>query len=160
MEKKMPTEKSKKPDVKVKEKLLVVIRVRGKINLKHRITKTFTQLNLHNKNWCVVLRNSESNLGMVKKVKDYVTWGELSEDVFTKLIEKRGELFKEREHDLKEKLSYKKFFVYKNRKYQRFFRLHPPKKGYGRKGVKVSFANRGALGYRAEKINDLLKRMI
>ena len=155
MEKKQ-TKKESKP----KNNLLAVVRVRGKINLRHEIARTFEQLNLHNKNWCVVLQNNISNLGMVKKVKDYVTYGELSEDMLNKLLEKRGSLYKEREHDSKKKLHYKKFFVYKNKKYQRYLRLNPPKKGYGRKGVKVSFVKGGALGYRAEKINDLLKRMI
>ena len=158
MESKKTKKKESKPNAK--SKLLAVVRVRGKINLRHGIAKTFKQLNLHNKNWCVVLKNTESNLGMVKKVKDYVTYGELSEDVLNKLIEKRGALYKEREHDSKKKISYKKYFVYKNKKYQRYLRLNPPKKGYGRKGVKVSFAMSGALGYRGEKINDLLKRMI
>ena len=37
------------------------------------------------------------------------------------------------------------------------FRLHPPRKGY--EGIKRSFKEGGALGYRAEKINTLLRRM-
>ena len=37
------------------------------------------------------------------------------------------------------------------------FRLHPPRKGY--EGIKRSFKEGGALGYRAEKINALLRRM-
>ncbi len=157
----MESKKTKKKETNHnKERLLAVVRVRGKINLKHDIAKTFTQLNLHNKNWCVILKNTKSNLGMINKVKDYVTYGEVSEDILDSLIKEHGELYKEREHDSKKKISYKKYFVYKNKKYQRYLRLTPPKKGYGRKGVKVSFGKGGALGYRAEKINDLLKRMI
>ena len=156
----MESKKTKKGSKPSKEKLLAVVRVRGLINLRHGIAKTFEQLNLHNQNWCVILKNTESNLGMVKKVRDYVTYGEVSEDVLNAVIEKRGELFKGREHDSKKKISYKKFFVYKNKKYQRYLRLSPPKKGYRRKGIKTSFVNGGALGYRGEKINDLLKRMI
>jgi len=37
------------------------------------------------------------------------------------------------------------------------FRLHPPRKGY--EGIKRSFKEGGALGYRADKINALLRRM-
>ena len=33
------------------------------------------------------------------------------------------------------------------------FRLHPPRKGY--EGIKRSFKEGGALGYRGEKINEL-----
>jgi large subunit ribosomal protein L30 len=39
-------------------------------------------------------------------------------------------------------------------------RLNPPKKGYGRKGVKLPFQLGGAYGERKEKINDLIMRMI
>ena len=46
------------------------------------------------------------------------------------------------------------------KKIKPFFRLNPPAKGFGRKGIKVSFKAKGALGYRADKINDLIKRMI
>ena len=38
------------------------------------------------------------------------------------------------------------------------FRLTPPRKGY--EGVKRSFQNGGALGYRGAKINDLIQRMM
>ena len=38
------------------------------------------------------------------------------------------------------------------------FRLSPPKKGY--EGIKRSFKNSGALGYRGKEINKLIGRMI
>ncbi len=38
------------------------------------------------------------------------------------------------------------------------FRLSPPKNGY--EGIKRSFSNKGALGYRGKEINKLIKRMI
>ena len=41
-----------------------------------------------------------------------------------------------------------------------FIRLNSPRKGYGRKGVKKTFAMGGALGDRKEAINDLIKRML
>jgi large subunit ribosomal protein L30 len=37
------------------------------------------------------------------------------------------------------------------------FRLHPPRKGY--EGIKRSFKEGGALGYRGDKINILIRRM-
>ena len=38
------------------------------------------------------------------------------------------------------------------------FRLSPPKKGY--EGIKRSFTNGGALGYRGKEINKLLERAL
>lgn len=38
--------------------------------------------------------------------------------------------------------------------------LNSPRKGFGRKGVKMPFSKGGALGERKEKINDLIERML
>jgi large subunit ribosomal protein L30 len=38
------------------------------------------------------------------------------------------------------------------------FRLHPPRKGY--ENIKKTFAESGTLGYRGDKIGDLIKKMI
>ena len=73
------------------EVLLAVVRVRGKINLSPDVKKTFELLNLNNKNWCIVLKSSPSNIGMLKKVKDYITWGEISKETLNDLYKKRGE---------------------------------------------------------------------
>jgi len=38
------------------------------------------------------------------------------------------------------------------------FRLNPPKNGY--EGIKRSFKNGGALGYRGKEINKLIEKMV
>jgi large subunit ribosomal protein L30 len=114
---------------------IAVVRVRGVTGIRKEIKDTLTMLNLHKKNFCVILDGSPEKMGMLMKVKDYVTWGEIDEDALKQLESKRG--------------SGKKFY-----------RLNSPLKGYGRKGVKVPFSKGGALGNRKEKINDLIKRMI
>ena len=77
-----------------------------------------------------------------------------------KVIDKKGELYKSRLQDKKQKISYKKYFVHNGKKYKRYFRLSPPKKGYGRNGIKQPFSKNGALGDRKEKISELLERMM
>ena len=139
---------------------IAVVRVRGGINVNQKIKDTFNLLRLYNKNYCVVLNNTQVIMGMVNKIKDYITWGEINDEIYNLLIEKRGQEYKGREKDSKEKINYKKFIVINNKKYKPFFRLNPPRKGYGRKGIKIAFKVGGALGYRAEKINELIKRMI
>jgi len=139
---------------------IAIIRVRGDVNLKTKIKDTLKLLRLYRKNFCVVIEDNASFKGMIIKAKDYVTYGEISDDVYKLLVEKRGEEYKGREKDSKEKISYNKFISVDGKKIKPYFRLNPPKKGFGRKGIKVSFKSHGALGYRADKINDLLKRMI
>ena len=47
-----------------------------------------------------------------------------------------------------------------NKKLKKYFRLNAPRKGFGRKGIKHPYQNGGALGYRGQAINELIKRMI
>jgi large subunit ribosomal protein L30 len=139
---------------------LAVIRVRGVTGVKRGVKDAMDSLRLYKKNFCVVLPNDKLYIGMVKKVKDYVTWGEIDDETFRLLIEKRGEEYRGREKDAKGKVEYGNFIKIGDKKIKKFFRLNMPKKGFGRKGVKAPFSEGGALGYRGGKINDLIKRML
>jgi len=154
----------RKEDSKISKKKpekFAVVRVRGIIGITHDIKRTLEQLRLHKKNYCVVLPNDESFKGMIMKVKDYVTWGNIEDDTYKLLIEKKGEPYLGREQDSKGKITYSSKFVDVNgKKLKKFFRLNSPIKGYGKAGIKMPFNKGGSLGYRAEKINDLIKRMI
>jgi len=138
---------------------LVVVLVRGLVGVTTSVKETLKFLRLTRKNNCVTIKNNSKSLGMLKKVKDYVTWGIISEETFQELIKERGEEFKGRKQDSKQKYSYKTL-EYQSKHYKPYFRLNPPRKGFGRKGIKVSFKVGGALGNREEKMNDLIKRMI
>ncbi|HLC99271.1 MAG TPA: uL30 family ribosomal protein [Candidatus Nanoarchaeia archaeon] len=139
----MSEAKTEKTGVKGKKVLVAVILVRGLIDIKEGIKDTLKMLRLFRKNYCVVIEDSASSRGMVNKVKDYTTWGEIDEPTLKLLIEKRSE---KNPRDPK--------------KTKAFFRLQPPRKGFGRNGIKYPFSKGGALGYRGEKINDLIKRML
>ena len=127
---------------------LAVIRVRGITGVRYDIDETLEKLRLYKKNCCIVVPKTASYLGMIGKVKDYVTWGDIDEKTYNALIEKRREEFKGRISDKKGKISYNKFVDVNGKKIKKFFRLNSPRKGYGRKGIKVSFGKGGALGYR------------
>ncbi|MBU0757240.1 MAG: uL30 family ribosomal protein [Nanoarchaeota archaeon] len=154
------TEKQPPEEKTEKSGKIAAIRIRSGLKFNEKIKETMKYLNLHKKNWCVVLDNTPSNVGMLKKIKDFITWGDVSEEVVKELFEKRGEPFLSRETDEKKKITYNKFVEYDGKKYKRYFRLAPPKQGFGRKGIKKSFTVGGTLGYRAEDINGLIKKMI
>lgn len=124
---------------------IAVVRVRGLTGIRKDMKDTLSMLRLYKKNYCVILNNTPSIIGMIKKVNDYVTYGLIDEETLKLLVEKRGE--KKKDSKGKEAL-------------RPFFRLSPPRKGFGRKGIKFPFNVSGALGDRKEKINDLIKRMI
>ena len=111
---------------------------------------------------------------MLRKVKDYVTWGEINEKTFKELLLNRGRIVGKKNVDeeyIKEKARIssdefvKEFFNFKkNLKdisgMKLVFRLKPPVRGFERKGIKVPFSMGGALGYRKDKINDLIIKML
>ncbi len=118
----------------MEEKKIAVILVRGLQGANKEVVDSLKMLNIQRRNTCAVLKGSKSMLGMVNKLRKYVTYGEVSEEVIKLLKEKKG--------------------------VKKHYNLNSPKKGYGRKGIKYDFSHSGALGYRGEKINDLIKRMI
>jgi len=160
-------------DVK-KGKKLAVIRVRGGVHMREDIKTTLKFLRLNRINHCVIVDDTPQYMGMINKVKDYVTWGEINKEILTKLLEKRGRFSGKRRLDeeyIKKNTPYKsiKGFVddfmnfkvdLKSINLKPVFRLRPPKKGYERAGIKKPFSVGGALGYRGEKINELLEKMI
>ncbi|MBS3112700.1 uL30 family ribosomal protein [Candidatus Woesearchaeota archaeon] len=142
-------------------KRIALVLVRGRIDLNQKMLSTLDMLKLFRKNYCVVVNDTPANRGMAKKVKDYTTFGNIDDETYKLLIEKRGKEYTDRTSDKKNIIKYEgKFFVYGGKNYRSYFRLNAPKKGFGRKGIKVQFLIGGALGDRKEKINDLIRRMI
>lgn len=147
--------------------MIAVIRIRGRVGVRKEIEDTMKMLRLHRKHHCVLLKMNDSVKGMLQKVKDYVTWGEISEDVLKRLVEKRGRkigdkrLSKEEVVKVLEELSKSeeqpsKVLIKLGLK--PVFRLAPPSKGF-KKSIKQHYP-KGELGYRGSAINELLERMI
>ncbi len=150
-----------------------VIRVRGQPDVNYDIENTMRLLGLTKVNHCVVVPENDVTKGMLQKAKDYITWGEVSEETLANMIRVRGRLAGDKmitDDYLAEKSEFKtaddvaKAIIndgYKMKDVEGakiVFRLHPPVKGY--EGNKKPFSSGGALGYRGEKINDLIARML
>jgi len=114
---------------------LAIVRVRGEARIRHDIKRAMEQLNLRQRHAGTIVEDTPSLRGQLKKVQSFVTWGPVSEDVIKKLAPRA-------------------------RNDGQWYALPPPRKGYGRKGVKIPFSQSGALGDRKEKMNDLLLRMV
>lgn len=141
-------------------KKIAIIRIRGLTGIKTEISDTLDQLRLYKKNNCVVVVATPSILGMIMKVKDYVTYGEVSEEVYKKLIDEKGEEFTDRTQDSKGRVQYKKYIKVGDKLIKPTFRLSPPVGGFERKGIKQPFTTGGVLGNRKDKINELILKMI
>jgi len=153
--------------------VFAAVRIRGIVNVKPDIKRTLQLFRLTRSNHCVLLEENASVKGMLQIAKDYITWGEIDREVLSKLMDTRGKLEGNvdiTEDYVKSATPYNNFeklsqaimdnkFRYKDiSNVKPIFRLNPPKKGY--EGIKRSFVNKGALGYRGKDINKLLERMI
>ena len=153
--------------------MYAIIRVRGEITVRHDILETLEYLRLNMVNHMSLCREDESANGMLRKVKDYVTWGEIDEATFTEVLEKRGRLIGNKKldenflkhHKISSYAQLAKEILEGKKKLADFgikpvFRLRPPRKGFDRKGVKRPHSEGGALGYRKNEINKLIGRMV
>jgi len=154
-------------------KCLVAVRVRGVVSAQKEVRETLDLLHLNHTNHATLIDSRPDYWGMLQRVNNYVTWGEISKENLAMMLQKRGRLAggKKITDEYLQKAGYKsiddlaeailgcKVAYQKLPDTQPVFRLHPPSKGYKGK-TKKSFKAGGEAGYRAEAINELVKRMI
>ncbi|MCX8181569.1 MAG: 50S ribosomal protein L30 [Candidatus Methanomethyliaceae archaeon] len=151
-------------------KLFLAIRIRGITGVPPEMLDVLNRLNIPKKHSASLIPDNPSMVGMLKKVSDYITWGEISRDSLVALLKKRGRLEGNKrltEESLK-KIGFNSFEeladkILTNGKVppliKKTFRLTPPSGGF--KGPITKHVNEGGeLGYRGEAINQLLSRMI
>src|SRR3989344_868689 len=68
--------------------MIAVIRIRGEAKVSDKLESTMQMLGLKKRNNVCILQENDSNMGMIRKVEDFVTWGEVSEDIINKLKQK------------------------------------------------------------------------
>ncbi len=152
--------------------MYVVVQVRGVVNTRREIKDTLRMLRLHHINHCVLVPDTPAYLGMIRKVKDYVAYGEIDANTLSTILETRGRLTGN--------VRLSDSYVRDNSKFASIeefahalcaneatmtdvpglkpvLRLHPPRKGH--KSIKRTFQQGGALGYHGNAINDLLYKM-
>lgn len=113
--------------------MIAIVRIKGQVGIRKDVKETLHRLRLRKKYSCVVMTPTKEQLGMIKKVKDFVAYGEIKEETLKNLIEKRKTSTKD------------------------FFRLHPPRKGIECK--KHFGVGKGVLGNN-KKMNELVRRML
>ncbi|MEM0224543.1 MAG: uL30 family ribosomal protein, partial [Desulfurococcaceae archaeon] len=70
-----------------------IIRLRGQVNVPYEVEHTLKLLRLHRKYHCVLYPANLPGLkGMLEKVKDYVTWGEINKETLVQLLYARGRI--------------------------------------------------------------------
>jgi large subunit ribosomal protein L30 len=152
--------------------MYAVVQVRGVVNTRKDIKDTLKMLRLHHINHCVLVADTPENLGMIRKVKDYVAYGEVDPATLETLLATRGRVIGDApltDEYIKSNSTYTGIVelaqaLAKGETRLRdipglkpVLRLHPPRKGY--KTTKRTYVQGGALGYYGQEINTLLYKM-
>jgi large subunit ribosomal protein L30 len=152
--------------------MYAVVQVRGVVKTRSDIKDTLKMLRLHHINHCVLVPDTPENLGMIRKVKDYVAYGEADSATIETLLLTRGRVIGDApltDEYIKSNSIYSNISEFaralaggetKLREIpglKPVLRLHPPRKGY--KTTKSTFPQGGALGYYGQEINTLLYKM-
>jgi len=152
--------------------MYAVVQVRGVVKTRGDIKDTLKMLRLHHINHCVLVPDSPENLGMIRKVKDYVAFGEVDAPTVETLLASRGRVVGDAPltdeylrsnssfasiADLAKALASGETKLRDIPGLKPVLRLHPPRKGF--KTTKRTFTQGGALGYYGREINTLLYKM-
>ncbi|MBE5728050.1 uL30 family ribosomal protein [Candidatus Parvarchaeota archaeon] len=141
---------------------ICAVRIRSIIRANASVRRAVVALNLKKQNNCVILDKNPAIIGLLRQSEGVVTYGELNKETAAKLI---GRALKQRGKKVDDLNAFIDSFFEGNAKLQdiglkNLFRMHPPRGGFGRKGKSVPFKAGGSIGYRKEKINELLNRMM
>ena len=117
--------------------MIAVLRIKGQVGLKREVKETLHRLRLRRKYVCVVFdKPNEAQMGMIKSLRNFVAFGEITDATYKKIVEVRGK--KDGDGKLKP-----------------FFRMHP-----ARGGIKTKLHYPlGVLGDNKE-MDKLLEKML
>lgn len=146
--------------------MIAAIRISGAVKIKEKIAETLSRLRLRKKFVCVIVdEKSPDKMGMIKKLRDFIAYGEINQETLAELIKARGKWEgadkkksgvskSEAEEIAREIMTGRKISDFGLKP---FFRLHPPRGGL--KSSKKHYP-KGVLGCHGSEINKLIKRML
>jgi large subunit ribosomal protein L30 len=166
----------KKESLQPEKTYLLAIRLKGEFGTPWSLGTALTTLHLKRKFNAVIVENKPENIGMLRQVKDYVTWGDVNTSDLAMLFRERGEFSGgARVTDDRVKKKFGEATVQdlasaliKGRVSLRalrqgglnpVFRLRPPSGGF-EGTIKRTYSSRGELGNRGPAIAGLLTRMV
>jgi len=158
--------------------LYLIIRIRGTVDVRPEVEHTLYLLRLRQRFAASLYHSSLPGLdGMLQKIRDWATWGEIDRDTLIQLIKVRGRLIGDKPitdewvqknlglyggiPELADKLLSGEIMYHKleDKGVKPFFRLHPPRGGF-KGSIKRHYGDGGELGYRGTAINELVRRML
>ena len=153
--------------------VVAVVRIRGHAKIQHQAVETMDILKVNRVNHCVVIPMNPSTKGMLQRVKDYVTWGEVGHEMLAKMLFQKGEVVgggRLTDAYVKDNSKFTSILSLAKaidkgeasmkdvKGLKPVIRLPPPRKGY--ENTKRHFTDGGSLGDRGAEIQKLLDRML
>ena len=150
----------------------LVVRIKGQADVPHWANTTLNLLKLEKKFRATILPAKENTLGMLNKVKHYVSWQEIDTPTTKELLDKKGRKsgykkitpedltqigFKSID-ELASSISEGKSSLGKLSPLKPWFALSPPKKSF-KKITKKLYGQKGILGHNKERA-DIVRRMM
>lgn len=150
----------------------LIVRMKGQVDVPYWAKTTLKLLHLDKKFRATIIPAKENTLGMLNKVKHYVSWQEVGVSLTKKLIEKKGRKegyqkitskdlanlgFKNKE-ELAKSLAEGKSSLSKLKPLKPWFALAPPKHGFKRNTRKL-YGEGGILGHNKD-LGSQIKNMI
>lgn len=153
-------------------KAYLVVRIKGRVDVPHWAKTTLELLKLEKKFRATIIPAKENTLGMLNKVKQYVSWQEIDSALTKELIDKKARVSgykKITDADIK-KIGFKtidelaasltegKTSMSKLKPMKPWFALSPPKYGF-KKSTKRMYGEKGVLGQNKE-LGNLVRNMM
>jgi len=153
-------------------KAFLVVRIKGQVNVPYWAKTTLELFKLEKKFRATIIPAKENTLGMLNKVKHYVSWKEVDVPMAKELLDKKGRKSgykKITEEDVK-KIGYKdieelatslaegKTTMTKLKPLKPWFALSPPRRGFKRSTKKL-YSQKGILGPNKE-LEILVRNMM
>ena len=153
-------------------KAYLVVRIKGQADVPHWATTTLKLLKLEKKYRATILPAKENTLGMLNKVKHYVSWQEIDSALAKELLDKKGRKsgykkisaadLSETDYktidELANALAEGKTSLSKLKPLKPWFALSPPRHGFKR-STKRMYGQKGVLGQNKE-LDTLVRNMI
>jgi len=141
--------------------MIAIIRIRGQVEISGEVKETLNRLRLRKKYSCIIVKEKPEIAGMLKRIENFVAYGNIDKKMLVELIEKRGKAIDKSKKIDAEKIASEFIEAKTDKKFSKlgikdFFSLHPP-----RKGIKSKLHYpKGVLGNHKDKISELLRRML
>jgi len=153
-------------------KSFLVVRIKGQADCPYWATTTMTLLKLDKKYRATIIQNTDSALGMLRKIQHYVAWQEIDTETVKELLDKKARKsgYKKITNDditsigfktideLASSLADGKTTMSKLKPMKPWFALSPPRHGFKRSTKKL-YGQKGILGHNKE-LNVIIKNMM